>query len=125
MIWQFDRLLTATTVAERVPVRFAVSAEWMAGILESVSLFERVCIHGHDGEILDWFPREHPDLCPLIPPEEEYYRQGAHIITAEAIRTMKALVRAHGISHYRGVPVVIDDTDPGFTLYSHPWRKPS
>lgn len=125
MIWQFDRFLTATTVAERAPVRFAVSAEWMAAIVESVSLFEGVRIHGHDGEILEWFPSEYTDLCPLIPPEEEYYRQGAHIITKEASQEMRMLVRAHGISHYRGVPVVIDDTNPGLTLYSRPWGEPS
>lgn len=97
-----DRFITATLYYERIPIKFIVTSRAMKDFIDNEILFYRIKLKGHDREIFSNFIGE---------------------ITKEVREKIKNDVYTYGISHYRGIPIEVDDTYNGFGLISKPWGE--
>lgn len=123
--WRFDDAIDLALRMQHVPERFVVTSERMAACVESETLFERVRVAGHAGTLLKWWPEEHPDVCPLVEIADEAGRPAlARQLGKEAYLGMRAEAKARGVTHYRDIPIVVDDSQTAFRLISHPWGEP-
>lgn len=119
MIGVFDRLLVMTVMADRTPTRFVATSSFMTAAIDQLFTFDRERCHGHRANLQTVYLAHHPT--PLAPVEDGRF---AHEITAESVRAMRAEAKRLGLSHYRGIPIVVDDGQTGVGLESRPWGEP-
>lgn len=105
---------------EQIPARIVVTSTRLASMIAEELLYDRVRLHGWRGDFRPAFMAAHPELFPECLAVDGAARE----ITVAAMRAMQAEARRCGVSHYRDIPIVVDDAQSGFRLDCRPWGDP-
>lgn len=99
------------------PERFVMSAATLRVLIDSSTNFSQVRCHGQQESVQTvWLLHNARPLVPVQGRREFFQELGP-----PAIRGFRTWAHRYGVSHYRGIPIVIDDTQGGIRLDTRPW----
>lgn len=116
-----DAFIDQALAIDAVPTRFVMTSERLAELIEADPFYEGVRVNNWPQPFRQHFTAQHAELFP----ERETVSGAVREITRRATEAMRVEVQQCGVTHYRNIPIEIDDTQDGFCVEWKPWGEPA